>query len=58
MDFKTTCVDQSISLDLEENTTIAREEMPPAIEAFSCGDGQSSAIPLRAYLDGGISSEL
>ena len=25
MDFKTTCMDQSISLDLEENTAIARE---------------------------------
>ena len=34
MDFKTTCMDQSISLDLEENTAIAREEIPPAIEAF------------------------
>ena len=54
MDFKTTCVDQSISLDLEENTTIAREEIPPAIEAFSSGEGQgqlyrSERISMEAY---------
>ena len=58
MDFKTTCMDQSISLDLEKNTAIAREEIPPAIEAFSCDDSQGSAIPLRVYLYGGVSSEI